>query len=284
MDPRWERIRVSLLRQVESAEVEQDFAELSAALRALSGCVRVSDAITCVQQNKQKIEETSRSFIHLWHERLTLQQTIGSFLMLCLWRRLTTLFYGQRSFWMEMEEELASEIMRAFLMVVSDRATEQAPLVSETLVFRTEQRVVEAKRRQLRLDGERRRRSQLPEWLNRRAPPATEIGRFELANAIEALGRDADVETDLLMDVFRADHDYDAVAARRGLTREDVQAEAKRCLRRIRAHVEEKTTSTAVFGSETSFSSGSIETEGANDNALDGGSNDDDDGNQSSTG
>ena len=86
------------------------------------------------------------------------------------------------------------------------------------------------------------------------------------------------------MDVFRADHDYDAVAFRRGLTREDVQAEAKRCLHRIRMHAEEKTTSTAVFGSETSFSSGLLETEGANDNALDGGSNDDDDGNQSSSG
>ena len=195
MDPRWDRIRISLLQQVESAEMEQDFAELLTAFQTLSGCARMRDAITCVQQSNQKAEETSRFFVRLWHERLMLQQTIGSFLMLCLWRRLIT-FYNQRSFWAETEEELASEIMRAFLVAVSDQATERAPLVSETLVFRTEQRVIEAKRRQLRLDGERRRRSQLPEWLNRRAPPSTEIGRFELADTIEALGRDADVETD----------------------------------------------------------------------------------------
>ena len=136
MDPRWERIRVSLLQHVESAEAGQEFAELSATLHALSGCARARDAISCAQQDKDNAEETSRSLIHVWHERFPLRQTVGAFLMLCLWRRLTSLFYNQRSFWIEMEEELSAEIMRAFLNAVNDRATEQAQRVSETLVLR----------------------------------------------------------------------------------------------------------------------------------------------------
>jgi len=156
--------------------------------------------------------------------------------------------------------------------------------VSETLLLRTEQPLIETKRRRLRVDGERRRRSQLPEWLNPPSRPSTEIARFELTDAIEVLGREAGIETGLLLDVFRSDHDYAAVAARRGLTRDDVQAETKRCLHRMRMHVDGKTTSTAVFGSETSASIGSLETEGANDNAHDGGSNDDDSGHQSNSG
>jgi hypothetical protein len=284
MDPRWERMRVSLLQHVESAEAQQELAELSATLHALSGCARARDAIVSAQQSRQTIEDTSRSLIHEWQAQLQRRQTIGAFLMLCLWRRLTSLYYGQRSYWIELEDELASEILRSFLHVVSDPVTERAPLVSETLVFRTEQRVIDTRRRQLRVDGERRRRSQLPDWALVSARPSAEITRFELTDTIEAIGREAGVEVDLLIDVFRSDHDYDVVAARRGAAREDIQADVKRLLHRIRMHVDEKATLTAVFGSETPFSSGSLEIEGANDNAHDGGSNDDDDGNRSGSG
>ena len=284
MDPRWDRIRVSLLQHVGSAEADQQLAELCATLHALSGCSCARDVITFTQQSKQQLEDASRSFIMAWHERLHSRETISACLMLCLWKRLTSVFYIQRSFWDGMEDELASELVRAFLNTVSDEATARALLVSETLVFRTEQRVIDTRRKELRTAGERRRRSQLPEWVVPPPRPCVEIHRFELTEIIEALGREADTAMDLLIEIFRADHDYDAVAARRGITRERVQSEAKRCLHRVRMYVEEKTTATAVFQSEISFSSGSLEIECANDNARDGGSNDDDDGDKSSSG
>jgi len=287
MDQRWERLRVSMLQHVEAAEAKEDFAELSATLQELVGCSCARDAIDRAQQGRQYAEEISRALVGVWRDRPTLREPIGALLMLCLWKDLTKVFRKQRRpFWTKLEDDLASEIIRAFLNAVADPATSRAPRVADTLVLRTMERVVAMRRRQLRLDGERRRRSQLPEWLNPPARSPREIKRLELTNEIEQLGLEATVEIDLLIEVFRSDHNFDAVAARRGMSRDEVMVRTKRLLARLREHVEEKSTITAAFGAEISSSFGSLELEVANDNAHDddGGSNDDDHGDKSSCG
>src|SRR5581483_8294434 len=120
MDQRWERLRVSLLRNVEVAEGQREFAGLAATLNARLACACARDVISCAQQDKQCAEKTSRILLSVWHERTVLRASVGAVLMLCLWRDLTKVFHRQRRpFWATQEDDLAAEIMRAFLNAVA---------------------------------------------------------------------------------------------------------------------------------------------------------------------
>jgi len=288
MDPCWEAIRVSLLAKVEVMEAEPSFAAIGALLPSLCGCVRAPDAINVARRDKRIREDLCRALAEMWHGSKDLRETIDALVMLCLWRKLTMVFSKQLVYWTGEGKELAAEMVKVFLGELRDRALLRASVVSETLWRRTEQRVIYIRRRQRRIARERHKPEELPLWVLEPPRPGREVQRFELTEAIIALGREAELDLDLLIDVFRSDHDYDAVAARRGMTKERAMGETKRLLLRLRMHVEAKSKPTPVFGSEKSSSIGSVLIGGeANDNALEAGGSDDDDdgdGNNSGTG
>src|SRR5262249_36244333 len=131
MDPRWERIRLSLVSQVEVAEQEPSFTELRVLLRAFCGADYAQEAVALARYDKQVREDLSRALADMWRRRAGLRETIASLLMLCLWRRLTRVYYEQRKYWVDAEEELAGEMTRVFLGQLGDRALLRATTVSD---------------------------------------------------------------------------------------------------------------------------------------------------------